>query len=59
MDAARLVIEKGYTHEQAAYSLSISLIAIGRRVRAERGPANVSADKKLVLNLTGQIELIR
>jgi transposase len=53
-DAAKLVIEKGYTHQQAADSLGIS----GRRVRAERGPASVSAEKKSVLNLTDQTELI-
>jgi len=56
-DAAKLVIEKGYTHEQAADSLGISLMsAIGRWVRAERGPAaSVSAEKKSVLNLTDGI----
>ena len=36
-DAAKLVIEKGYTHNQAADSLGISLSALGRWVRAERG----------------------
>jgi transposase len=58
-DAAKLVIEKGYTHEQAADSLGISLSALGRWVRAERGPANISAEKKPVLNLSDQSELIR
>ena len=58
-DAAKLVIEKGYTHEQAADSLGISLSALGRWVRAERGPASVSAEKKSFLNLTDQAELIR
>jgi transposase len=58
-DAAKLVIEKGYTHDQAAESLGISLSALGRWVRAERGPASVSTQKKAVLNLTGQTELIR
>lgn len=58
-DAAKLVIEKGYTHNQAADSLGISLSALGRWVRAERGPAIVSAEKKAVLNLTDQTELIR
>ncbi len=29
-DAAKLVTEKGYTHQQAADSLGISLSAIGR-----------------------------
>ena len=46
-DAAKLVIEKGYTHNQAADSLGISLSALGRWVRAERGPAtSISAEKK-------------
>ena len=59
-DAAKLVIEKGYTHNQAADSLGISLSALGRWVRAERGPAtSISAEKKSVLNLTDQTELIR
>jgi transposase len=58
-DAAKLVIEKGYTHDQAAESLGISLSAIGRWVRAERGPVSSSAEKKSVLNLTDQTELIR
>jgi transposase len=59
-DAAKLVIEKGYTHNQAADSLGISLSALGRWVRAERGPAtSISVEKKSVLNLTAQTELIR
>ena len=37
-DAARLVNEKGYTHQQAADHLGISLSAIGRWARAERTP---------------------
>ena len=58
-DAAQSVIEKGYTHNQAADSLGISLSALGRGVRAERGPAtSVSAEKKSVLNLTDQTELL-
>lgn len=58
-DAAKLVIEKGYTHQQAADSLGISLSAMGRWVRAERVPATVSAEKKSVVNLTDQTELMR
>jgi transposase len=58
-DAVKLVIEKGYTHEQAADSLGISLSALGRWVRAERGPATVSIENKSVLNLTDQTELVR
>ena len=58
-DAVKLVIEKGYTHEQAADSLGISLSALGRWVRAERGPATASIENKSVLNLTDQTELMR
>jgi transposase len=58
-DAAKLVNEKGYTHQQAADNLGISLSAIGRWVRAERGTANVSTAKKAVLPLNDQAELVR
>jgi transposase len=58
-DAAKSVIEKGYMHEQPADSLDISLSALGRWVGAERGLASVSAEKKSVLNLTDQTELMR
>ncbi|NOT84258.1 MAG: transposase [Methylococcaceae bacterium] len=58
-DAAKLVNEKGYTHQQAADSLGISLSAIGRWVRAERVTAAVSTAKKAVLPLNDQVELVR
>jgi transposase len=58
-DAAKLVNEKGYTHQQAADSLGISLSAIGRWVRAERGAASVSTAKKTVLPLNDHAELLR
>ena len=58
-DAARLVNEKGYTHQQAAHHLGISLSAIGRWARAERTPVRLSSEKKTILNLTDQTELIR
>jgi transposase len=58
-DAAKLVIEKGYTHKQAADNLGISLSAIGRWVRAEQGSIAPSSSKKSVLNLTDQGELTR
>jgi transposase len=58
-DAAKLVNEKGYTHQQAADNLGISLSAIGRWSRAERGPATASTTKAAALNLTGQAELLR
>ena len=58
-DAAKLVIEKGYNHQQAADSLGVSLSAIGRWVRAERGPVLESGKKNSLINLTDQTELIR
>ncbi|MDD5580964.1 MAG: transposase [Methylobacter sp.] len=58
-DAAKLVNEKGYTHKQAADNLGISLSAIGRWVRAEKGPTNTSVIKKKVLHLPDQEELSR
>ena len=57
-DAAKLVNDKGYTHRQAADNLGVSLSAIGRWVRAEKGPT-VSVTKKTVSNLTDQSELAR
>src|SRR5512136_1181367 len=58
-DAAKLVIEKGYTHKQAADSLGVSESALGRWVRAERGHGVGSAGKQPALNLAGQDELAR
>ena len=59
-DAAKLVLNKGYTHQQAADSLGVSLSAIGRWVRAERGPTVESTiDLPSRLNLSGQSELMR
>jgi transposase len=58
-DAAKLANEKGYTHQEAADSLGISLSAIGRWARAERGMATVSTAKKAVLPLNDQAELVR
>lgn len=58
-DAAGLVIKQGYTHQQAADNLDVSLSAIGRWVRAERGTVMASSEKKPVLNLKGQAELIQ
>jgi len=55
-DAAKLVIEKGYTHQQAADSLGVSLSAIGRWIRAERGP---TIETKSTPSLSGQAELVR
>ncbi len=58
-DAARLVNEKGYTHQQVVDHLGISLSAIGRWSRAERSPAAASSEKKTALSLTDKAELIR
>ena len=58
-DAAKLVNEKGYTHQQAADNLGVSLSVIGRWVRAEQVPATASSVKKKFLNLTDQNELTR
>ena len=59
-DAAKLVLEKGYSQQQAADHLGISLSALGRWVRAERQPsATDSATKKTNLSLGDHEELIR
>jgi transposase len=58
-DAVKLVTEKGYTHQQAADSLGISLSAIGRWSRAERGGASPSGSKTATLNLGEQAELLK
>ena len=55
-DAARLVIEKGYTHQQAAASLGVSLSALRRWVRAERSGGD---GQKMVTCLADQQELAR
>ncbi|MEQ1768088.1 MAG: transposase [Methylotenera sp.] len=58
-DAAKLVLEKGYTHQQASDSLGVSLSALGRWVRAERKPVSVAIGKNQPLNLAEQSELAR
>jgi transposase len=58
-DAAKLVNEKGYTHQQAADHLGISLSAIGRWARAERTPKAASATKAAAMNLMDHSELVR
>ena len=58
-DTAKLVIEKGYKHKQAADSLGISPSAIGLQARTEQGPIAPSTTKKSILNLTDQRELTR
>jgi len=58
-DAARLVNEKDYTHQQAADHLGISLSAIGRWSRAEQSHAAASPGKKTAISLADKTELIR
>ena len=55
-DAVKLVQEKGYTILEAASSLGVSLSALNRWIRAERGGA---AHNKTVLNLSEHDELIQ
>ncbi|WP_411728464.1 transposase [Methyloglobulus sp.] len=58
-DAAKLVNERGYPHQQAADRLGIPLSVVGRWVGAERGPASTATTQKAVLNLTGRTGLLR
>jgi len=56
-DAAKLVIEKDYTQEQAANNLGISKSALSRWVRAERGTTKGSTGKSASINLDSHAEL--
>lgn len=59
-DAARLVIEKGYSYQQAAESLGISVSAMGRWVRSERVPSRTTqSDPSSPLSLGDHDELVR
>ena len=55
-DAVKLVQEKGYTILEASSSLGISLSALNRWIRAERGGAERSSS---VINLSEHDELIQ
>ncbi|MBK8325624.1 MAG: transposase [Moraxellaceae bacterium] len=59
-DAAKLVLEKGYSCQKAADHLGVSLSALSRWVKAER-PPNVSEalSKKSGLSLSEHDELRR
>ena len=58
-DAAKLVIEKGYTHEQAANNLGISKSAIGRWVRTEQGPPKKTLGQPIRPNLDEHAEILK
>ncbi|MGY6274534.1 transposase [Methylomonas sp. MgM2] len=49
-DAAKLVLEKGYSQQQAADHLGVSLSAMGRWVRAERKPSTTKFFCEIGLN---------
>ena len=58
--AAKLIIEKGYTHQQAADHLGVSLSALARWVKAERQPnSRDTVSKKSGLNIAEHDELRR
>jgi transposase len=48
-DAARLINEKGYTHQQVVGHGGISLSATGRWSRAKRSPAASSSGKNVMV----------
>jgi transposase len=58
-DAVNLVLEKGYTHRQAAINWGVFLRARGRWVRAERAPTAAASTRKAALNLTDHREVTR
>ncbi len=55
-DAAKLVIDKGYTHQQTADNLGVSLSTIRRWVKEEEGPI---VEIKSIPSLSDQAELMR
>ena len=55
--AAKVVIEKSYTQEQAANNPGISKSALSRWVRSEQGPTKGSTGKSASINLDSYAEL--
>ncbi|AWK13573.1 transposase [Candidatus Fukatsuia symbiotica] len=58
-DAAKLVLEKAYTCQQAADSLGVSLSAIKSWVKAERGGVSPVGSEQASLSLAEREELLR
>ena len=56
-DAVKLVLEKGYTIQHAAESLGVSLSALSRWVRAEKGHEPKATSSQAALNLAERKEL--
>jgi len=57
-DAAKLVLKNGYTRQRAADHLGVSLSAISRWVKAEKGPEEKTIKNHSALNLSAHDELI-
>ena|SRR3990167_1715845 len=55
-DAAQLILSKGYSYQDAANSLVVSVSALRKWVSAEKGNANTSSNK---LSLNEREELLR
>ena len=58
-DAAKLVLENGYSQEEAAKNLGISKSAISRWVIAEKEPSKGTADRKAKPSLEQHAEILR
>ncbi len=58
-DAVSLVLKNGYTRQRAADHLGVSLSALSRWVKIEKGGAQDTADSHSTLNLNTHAELVR